>query len=58
MKIYHGSDVIVDSPKIFSANRPLDFGGLHDGQRISDRGYRNLYQYASKYRIKLIDNAI
>lgn len=27
MKLYHGSYVIVDSPKIFSANRPLDFGG-------------------------------
>lgn len=27
MKLYHGSDVIVDNPKIFTANRPLDFGG-------------------------------
>ena len=27
MKLYHGSDVIVDKPKIIAANRPLDFGG-------------------------------
>lgn len=27
MKLYHGSDVIVDNPKILAANRPLDFGG-------------------------------
>lgn len=27
MKLYHGSDIIVDEPKIFEANRPLDFGG-------------------------------
>ena len=27
MKLYHGSDVIVDDPKIFEPNRPLDFGG-------------------------------
>lgn len=26
MKLYHGSDVIVDSPKIIKSNRPLDFG--------------------------------
>ena len=26
MKLYHGSDVIVDNPKIIDANRPLDFG--------------------------------
>ena len=27
MKLYHGSDVIVDVPKIIEAQRPLDFGG-------------------------------
>ena len=27
MKLYHGSDVIVDNPKIIAGNRPLDFGG-------------------------------
>lgn len=27
MKLYHGSDVIVDKPIIFAADRPLDFGG-------------------------------
>jgi len=27
MKLYHGSDVIVDNPKILATNRPLDFGG-------------------------------
>ena len=26
MLLYHGSDVIVDEPKIFKGNRPLDFG--------------------------------
>ncbi len=26
MKLYHGTDLIVDNPKIISANRPLDFG--------------------------------
>lgn len=26
MKLYHGSDVIVDNPKILEKNRPLDFG--------------------------------
>ena len=26
MLLYHGSDMIVDSPKIFKGNRPLDFG--------------------------------
>ena len=26
MKLYHGSDVIVDNPKILAANRPLNFG--------------------------------
>ncbi len=26
MKLYHGSDVVVDSPKIIKSNRPLDFG--------------------------------
>ncbi len=27
MICYHGSDTIVDAPKILNANRPLDFGG-------------------------------
>ena len=27
MICYHGSDVIVDSPRILDAKRPLDFGG-------------------------------
>ena len=27
MICYHGSDTIVDMPKILNANRPLDFGG-------------------------------
>lgn len=27
MKVFHGSDTIVDSPRILEANRPLDFGG-------------------------------
>lgn len=27
MKLYHGSDVIVDKPIIIAADRPLDFGG-------------------------------
>lgn len=27
MLCYHGSDMIVDNPKILEANRPLDFGG-------------------------------
>ncbi len=27
MIVYHGSDTIVDSPRILEANRPLDFGG-------------------------------
>ncbi|MCT4543646.1 MAG: DUF3990 domain-containing protein [Vallitalea sp.] len=26
MNIYHGSDVIVDKPKILKSNRLLDFG--------------------------------
>lgn len=26
MLLFHGSDVIVDEPKIFKVNRPLDFG--------------------------------
>ena len=26
MKLYHGSDVVVDNPKIVESNRPLDFG--------------------------------
>lgn len=25
--VYHGSDTIIDSPKILQPNRPLDFGG-------------------------------
>lgn len=27
MKVFHGSDTIVDNPKIIGKNRPLDFGG-------------------------------
>ena len=27
MICYHGSDTVVDAPKILEANRPLDFGG-------------------------------
>ena len=27
MLVYHGSDIIVDSPRIIEARRPLDFGG-------------------------------
>ena len=27
MICYHGSDTIVDAPKILNATRPLDFGG-------------------------------
>lgn len=27
MICYHGSDTVVDAPKILNANRPLDFGG-------------------------------
>ena len=27
MIVYHGSDTLVDAPRIFEANRPLDFGG-------------------------------
>ena len=27
MVVYHGSDTIVDIPRILEANRPLDFGG-------------------------------
>ena len=27
MIVYHGSDTIVDAPRILEANRPLDFGG-------------------------------
>ena len=27
MIVYHGSDTIVETPKILEANRPLDFGG-------------------------------
>lgn len=27
MKVFHGSDTIVDKPLILQANRPLDFGG-------------------------------
>lgn len=27
MICYHGSDVVVDAPKILEVNRPLDFGG-------------------------------
>jgi DNA-binding cell septation regulator SpoVG len=26
MKLYHGSDLIVDTPKVLIANRPMDFG--------------------------------
>ena len=28
MICYHGSDTVVDAPKILEAKRPLDFGGL------------------------------
>lgn len=28
MICYHGSDVVVDTPKILNAQRPLDFGGV------------------------------
>ena len=27
MIVYHGSDTVVDYPKILDAKRPLDFGG-------------------------------
>lgn len=27
MLVYHGSDMVVNEPKILDANRPLDFGG-------------------------------
>lgn len=31
MIVYHGSDTIVDTPRILEANRPLDFGrGVRD----------------------------
>ncbi len=50
MKVYHGSDTVVDIPKILNPSRPLDFGGgfyvttnIEQAKRWAKRvAYRNM----------------
>ena len=65
MIIYHGSDVIVDMPKILDSKRALDFGGGFYTTTSEEQarkwalkvGYRNntKYKYISKYDFNLLD---
>lgn len=43
MRLYHGSTIVVDSPKVITPNRPLDFG----------KGF-----YLNHYNIKLKDGLL
>lgn len=48
MKLYHGSDVVVDNPKIIKANRTLDFG--HGFYTTTSREQACKWAYIKKTR--------